>query len=324
MNNISLSMANTPISKMSRIEILHLKNEIMNFSLPFREKLNLPKSVSFGIEIEYEDVDKKLVDDFIRKNMSSWMSTTDKTLVSGGEVVTPTLQDQIKAWQNLRKICEFLRQNKVNTAFNSAVHVHVGSHILHDKEAWRRFLKFYTVYERVFVRFAFGDKINARRSFLEYAAPIALKLLNDREKLEAGEFKSLDFMVNNKKVGLNIRGTRGYEKEGNTLEFRSFNSTDKETIIQNNVMVATNMMLTAAHNLDEDFLDYKLRQLSIQGLSPEQYFTSCGQIATAEALEFADLTFNNDFDKMCFLKQYFKGFENYNLKSGEAILSRGL
>ena len=65
--------------------------------------------------------------------------------------------------------------------------------------------------------------------------------------------------------------------------------------------------MLAARNkkIDEDFLDYKLEK------EPTK-FTDI-----AKALEVADIIFDNDLDKMYFLKQYRKDFSFIEEKKGK-------
>ena len=70
--------------------------------------------------------------------------------------------------------------------------------------------------------------------------------------------------------------------------------------------------------MDEKFLDYKLKN---------EYFTYSGNehlynnICLKNALEFSDLVFDNNLDKIYFLRQYFKDFQdNYGLK--EAVKAK--
>ena len=97
----------------------------------------------------------------------------------------------------------------------------------------------------------------------------------------------------------------------NTLEFRNFNSTTEETIIQNDVNAVCHLLLAAASkNLDEDFLDYKLNQLKNYFSSEKAYLEQCSQILLREMAELVDILFDNNQDKIYFMRQYIKGFES--------------
>ena len=82
-----------------------------------------------------------------------------------------------------------------------------------------------------------------------------------------------------------------------TIEFRCPNGTLNPVIWQNNINTVTKLMLAARNKkIDEDFLDYKLEK------EPDKF------TLLPKALELADIIFDNDLDKMYFLKQYKKDF----------------
>ena len=86
-------------------------------------------------------------------------------------------------------------------------------------------------------------------------------------------------------------------QKDNTIEFRGANSSDKAIIWQNNVNAVTKLMLAASKDLiDEEKLDYRLVE---EPTSSNNFFNS---------LELIDTIFNNNLDKIYFLKQYTKSF----------------
>ena len=86
-------------------------------------------------------------------------------------------------------------------------------------------------------------------------------------------------------------------QKDNTIEFRGDNSSDKAIIWQNNVNAVTKLMLAASKDLiDEEKLDYRLVE---EPTSSNNFFNS---------LELIDTIFNNNLDKIYFLKQYTKSF----------------
>lgn len=310
--------ANNEFTKLKAIDLLGITQELEGLYLEYRDTLNLERKVRFGIELEYEGLDKSKVEEFIGKQKIDWKSEEDITLKSGGEAVSPKLFDQRKTWEDLRKICEFLRFQNADTTHNAGVHIHVGAHLLGDNlDAWRRFAKLYTIYERVLIRFGYGDKVNARRTLFSYAKPVALSFLEHISELD--ERRSLTTsknffrqIYNVKENAINLRSLEFLRAivNFNTLEFRYFNSTTEEAIIQNDVNVACHMLLAAASkDLDEDFLNFKLRQLEKASLNEKAYLEQCSQILLREMAELVDLIFDNNKDKIYFMKQYIRSFE---------------
>lgn len=324
-------VSNEEFAKLKAIDLLNLTQELENIYLEYRDSIGLERNVKFGVELEYEGTTKSSTDDFIKKHNLGWKSTDDETLKSGGEIVSPRLIDERKTWENLRILCENLRERQADTCHNAGLHVHVGAHILGENiDAWRKFAKLYTIYERVLIRFGFGDKINARSTLFGYAKPIGLFFLENISSLD--EKKSLynirKFYKNIHNVKENAINLRSLDflravVNMNTLEFRNFNSTTEEIIIQNDINAACHMLLAAASkNLDEDFLDFKLRKMEHDAISEKAYLEQCTQILLREMAELVDLIFTNNLDKVYFMRQYVKSFDNTTCK--ETIMAREL
>lgn len=300
---------NDKLSLLSKSELEELKRQIKGFSLEYRNSLGLDKDVTFGLELEYEYIYKSMVDYYVYSNYSKWVSGRDRSLKSGGEVITDVLIDDEKTWEKLKDICCFLKEKGAGTAEYAGGHVHIGAHILGNEiNNWLRFLKVYTVYESVLFRFGRGDKFRFRKHILTYANPIADELFecinlisNDldncildkylpiRKKGQAINFKNVWFRSNRRVFS-------------NTLEFRFPNATSEEIIWQNNVNAFTKLMLSSqSDRIDEEYLDYKLNNNRVSSVYD---FKLYNEINMDKALELVDLIFDNNLDKIYFLKQY--------------------
>jgi len=311
---------NDMFSEYRGLDLQDLIVQIENMFLTYRKSLNLEKNVTFGIEIEYENVFRNVVAKFIAQNYDSWTSHSDASLNSGGEITSPILTDIPKTWNELKGICCFLKEKNADTLHNAGGHVHVGAHVLGlNINSWKSFLKTYMVYENVLFRFLYGDKISARSKIEHYAPPIAgdlliyikelekLKnILNVREFFEKyARYKAVNFQ--------NLKYSEIYRKDiKNTLEFRATNATTEEVIWQNNINAITKLLNKAAKNLiDMDYINYKINNFN-QNYGLVYY----NEINLMAALEFVDLIFDNNLDKAYFLRQYFKGFEdNFGYKN---------
>ena len=321
-NNIFLNpKSNFQFSKLRGLDLQELLVQIDNLYLTYRDTLNLPTSLTFGVEIEYEKCDRHDTTLFVDSNLPKWISKDDGSLSSGGEIASPILNDQEKTWKELKTICEFLKQKQADTLHRAGGHIHIGISILGSKyENWRRFLKIYAVYESIIYRFVYGDKISARRGMLEYARPTADLLINKIDVIDRLEkVRELEELFNTcpRRQALNFKNADFYRPDaielGNTLEFRSPNGTCEEVIWQNNINALTKTVFSATlAKIDEDFLNYKLKNNPIlYKQTPYMY----NEVCLKNALEFVDIVFDNNLDKVYFLKQYLKGFEdNYGLK----------
>lgn len=315
------STKNDFFSSLRGIDLQELLVETENYLLEYRDKLNLPDYVTFGTEIEYEGLFKVFVTEFIENNLTNWVSAVDYSLMNGGEIQSPIMRDEIKYWQDLKKVCNYLSKKKVDTAHNAGGHIHIGAHVLgEDVSAWIKFLKLYTAYENVLFRFAYGDKINNRRKMCKYAIPTA-DILYDRMDTLNNPKLLLDIIfelpIDKKNLALNFYNVDSSslkrEQQRNTIEFRSPNATTNEVIWQNNINTFTKMLVSAKNKtIDEDFLNYKLNNEYLSYRENEYMYS---EVNLKNTLEFVDLTFDNNLDKVYFLRQYLKDFQvNYGAK----------
>ena len=317
MNNYISDLKNNYFSYLRGSDLQEVLVDVENYFLTYRDTLNLPQELTFGVELEYEKLFKILTDEFLDVNfLYSWKSINDGSLTLGGEVVSPILNDDISTWDQLQKICQFLAKYNADTFHNAGGHIHIGANILgEDIESWKMFLKLYTIYEHVLFRFAYGDKLNARKGIKNYAFPskenlnMALLFLDD-----AIDLSDIYYAIPNhsRYQALNLSNVHfimfeTQKKFINTIEFRFPNASSSEIVWQNNINAFAKMLLTAKNKLiDEEFLDYKIKT------SKDEYI-NYDFIDLKGALEFVDLVFDNNLDKIYFLRQYFKNYqENYD------------
>lgn len=317
MNDFISDLKNDYFSYLRGSNLQEVLAEIETYFLTYRNTLNLPQELTFGVELEYEKIFKIVTDEFLEANfLYNWKSINDESLILGGEVVSPILKDDITSWKQLQKICQFLTKYNADTFHNAGGHIHIGANILgEDIESWKMFLKLYAVYEHVLFRFAYGDKLNARKEIKNYAFPskhnlnMALLFLDDAIDLNdiyyAIPNHSRYQALNLCNIPFKILETQ--KKFINTIEFRFPNASSSEVIWQNNINAFAKMLLTAKNKLiDEEFLDYKIEE------SKDKYI-NYDFIDLKGALEFVDLVFDNNLDKTYFLRQYFKNYqENYS------------
>lgn len=296
-------MSSDKLSELNKKSLDEYFDYLNKQQLYYRDSLSLQEFVTFGIEIEYEKFKREKVDNYTIRTLKKWHSKDDSTLKEGGEVTSPILTDSLTAWKELRKICNYLRKNKVYTKGNAGGHIHVGSHIMNaDLEAWRCFLKTYMIYENELVYFLNGEDKLARKSASKYAKLVSETYYRRLDDInEARDLSELYYaIILSKKNALSFFYTKlksTHRDVYNTVEFRSPNSSVNELIWQNNINTVTKLMLAARNKkIDEDFLDYKLEK------EPDKF------TLLPKALELADIIFDNDLDKMYFLKQYKKDF----------------
>ena len=320
MENITMldMQSNDMLSELNKSELEELRKEIKNASLPYRNKLGLSFTDTIGVEIEYENLSRDTVDRYIIHNHRGYISDSDETVETGGEVDSPILVDKKEDWDELQEICFFLAENGAVTSQNAGGHIHIGSHVLENNLIyWRQFIKTYMLYEKDLLEFFKGEYSEMRLLVGRYAEPIVKFLYQDLEKLNyILSFSDMydEIFLQDRNVAVNFKNIkRGVYKPypGSTLEFRSPNGTSKEIIWQNNINTAAKLLKAPGKELiDEDYLDYRLRE----GLPTKP--------SLANALELVDAIFDNNLDKIYFLKQYNKDFNFSEEKSRGLVKSK--
>ena len=138
-------------------ELKSLRNKLIVYG----DTLNLPEYVTFGLEVEIENIELskigKIVEDLKTTDSSfdgykshldtSIMSIYKRTLING-EISTSILRDKKEDWENFSKILNKLIENNAIITNQCSSHVNIGAHILGDNELyWKNFLLLWKLYE---------------------------------------------------------------------------------------------------------------------------------------------------------------------------------
>lgn len=312
-NTLYKSKENDMFSELRGLDLLTLLSQIETTNLTYRDTLGVPSFVTLGYEIEYEGIKRSIVDKFISEaGLYSWDSGSDQT-VKGGELRSPILGDNKEDWLELRRICKFLQLVKATTNGKSVGgHFHIGTQTIGEEaDAWRDFLKLYAIYENVLFRFYYGDKINGREGIKQYAPPMARSVFSYWESMKEFETAKeiVEYFAGSRYRAINFNNVQSFEDASNmnTIEFRCPNGTIDEIILQNNANAALKMLLSAKEGkIDRDFLEFKYKRDRQRKVDNPQFYNI---VCLKDALEFVDLVFDNNLDKIYFLRQYLKDFK---------------
>ncbi len=305
---------NDQFMNMSGIELQELLYYIENYYLEYRNRLGFDDNVTFGLEIEVANshnkyIQKHLKDDKIKPE---WVITSDGSLHSGIEINSPILKDTCANWVNLNRVCSIIKNHCVIDE-TCGGHIHVGTQVLGpQKQSWLNFLKLWSVYENIIYRFVYGDYLTARSNMSKYAPPMATyfwKSYENIKKMEKFRIRTAqDYLGYHKRQAVNFLNVKDFNdfSSGNTIEFRCPNGTIEPVIWQNNVNLFINMLLYCkSSNFDNDIIDRR------RAINQDKYLglNWYNEIYLEQALEFCDMIFKNNFDKVYFLRQYLKSFE---------------
>ena len=314
-------MGNIILSKLSDKSKNNYINELHSFYIPYRDKLYISKNFTFGLEIEFKIKNYNLLNcpvyfseyDYINNFMDSigynfsWDVTPE--IYDHLEIISPVLFDNLKDWKTLEDILDFLISKGAYYSGICGAHVHVGKQALNNSvQSLYNFLKLLSVYEEVIIKFTNGSNYIERKN-LNTSAKRPSKVINSfLEKLDCNMNTVFPKELYNKTFALNL-GADSLNKflmpvcdilendVSNTIELRYANGTLNKIIWQNIV----NFYLKAINSCSLDNFDIELLNYRSKKQENIKY---CDDMA----FELCDLVFSNDFDKHCFLRQYYKDF----------------
>ena len=293
-----------------------------DYYLEFRDKLNINKLITFGFELEFEnlriDMNKLNLKLYNTFNSDIYHVKNDSTLNRGGEVATPVLIDEEKYWSEIFILCDVLR-NYAEIGKNAGGHIHVGTQALgSNRDSWLNFAKLWATYENVIYRFCYGNFLVGRSTIEKFALPLSNNYYTKYKDLKNRDLSVYDIIAKltcDRRRGVNLNNINTYSLDDedirNTIEFRCPNGTLDEVIWQNNLNLFVNLLkYSRSSNFNHDIVDKRHRINSELNLYDN--LNLYNEIYLEEALEFSDLIFNNNLDKIYFLRQYLKSFEISN------------
>lgn len=308
---------NDSLSNLTKNELIEFLELLDQYKLEYRPRLSLSERDTFGLEIECEYISNPIVTyDLAQLNLhDTWKVVRDSSLRIGMEAVSPVLCDGQNTWEDVYKICHFL-DGESHSVEQAAAHVHVGAHILRNEESFMNFLRLWSTYENIVFRFGYGETSNNRSSITKYAKESSVdywKKAYSIERFKLSYNEIIELLKGSRYISVNFnnvsRNTNEF-KNGNTIEFRCANGTLNPIIWQNLVNLYIRM-LHKANDIDPDIIIKRHKMV-------EKYLGDLSiynEIFLDQALEFVDLVFDNNLDKIYFLSQYLKRFKvNYDSK----------
>jgi len=311
---------NDRISLMSKKELYYFKSCLKNYYLSLRERLELSNKITFGVEIEVDKIRKKIYD--LGKNKyylnKDWIFKNEETLLIGREVNSPVLYDNKNTWELLNEILIDLSDCSEITACCGG-HIHFGSQIFaDDKEAYYNLFLLWRAYENIIFRFGYGEFISERDNMKKYSIPFLGSYqydnfnhfffeLHSRMSLSYGKIRESDL--------------KDYKKcrIGKTIEVRSPNGSLNPIIWQNNInFFAKLMMYAKSKSFNRELMEVRILLNESKLKIYNNVFEYFKLIDIESAVELADLIFDNNLDKVYFLRQYIK-----NEEVGMKVLEKG-
>ena len=317
---------NVMLSEISSSDKVYMMMLLKKYYLTLRDRLGILQHLTFGLEIEFENAMIDPIKEYVseRFKSGSWDIVPDGSLSNGSEINSPILNDSTYAWSDLSSICDVVDKNAY-VMDNTSGHIHIGTHILgNNPKYWRNFAILWATYENVIFRFLYGEYVSPRSGICGYASPVSKDFIEKMEKIEDRStmqnanamFRVFDTgeevvkIRRRKSVNFtNISRLQPYiynwPYEMNTVEFRSPNGTFNPVIWQNNVNLIMKMMLYCKSDKFNDELVFRrMKQIECDNIPSS--IGKYSRIYMEQAIELADMIFDNNLDKIYFLRQYVK------------------
>lgn len=277
--------------------------KLRNKFIKYRNNLNLPKDVTFGIEIEYENIVTDTVsvllaeEKYYDSNLKDWKNKSEIDITEyndlyeemNGEVISPILTDNITTWKSLEKILELLENNNGIISNKCGGHVNIGAHVLGNNVSyWKNFFLLWLLYHKEIYKFASGEFTEIRDMLDCFISEIS-----DSLKLEdLINIKNINHFYNflsDKRHCIYIN--KFIDNDiiyGNRIEFRIPNGTLSKEIWQNYINFFSKFVISCKKELDIEEISYKI-------------VNNKGSI-----IDLANYVFDNEEDKEQFLIQSLK------------------
>ena len=344
--------SNDDLSHMKYDDAVEFIRRLREYKLALRDTLGLDENLTFGLEIEFENLifqynelicelseldllpstfysesNLKSLSDYKKKNklwdigmspdkyldidpkeVFNWSVSRDLSLNNGAEITSPILVDKAEHWKDLKTVCDLASKfGEIST--HSAGHVHVGTQVLGaEKKPWLNFLRLWSAYENVIYRFGYNEYLTKHKN-ISYCKPISKMIFNAYAFFGGNFDRMLNYLSDSRSYAVNFQNVTlsdGKVIPFSTLEFRNPNGTLDPVIWQNNVNFFIKLLrYCKSDRFNEDNVNYRLKQRNKYSNDFESY----NHIFTEQAIELADMIFNNNLDKIYFLRQYIKDFD---------------
>ena len=307
---------NTELTILSSNELNKIIDLLDKYHLELRKSIGNYSNDTAGFEFEFEDADEnKIINDMIKNNykVQGYKIYEDDSIPDGYEICTPILNVSNINWNRIKDLCYIIKRNGY-IGNNCGGHIHIGAQILENKKnSVTNFATLIIAYENVLARFFYGNFINERLAMHTYAPPVANDWYDEYLHFESFFYSkySCNDIINilsgyhkkNQFINLSYANYLGVNEINNTFEYRAPNGTLDPIIWQNNLNLIIKLMKYCNKtDFNLEIVENRIKK-NILFFGDYKYYRS---VHLEAAIEFCDLIFDNNLDKIYFLRQYLK------------------
>ena len=293
----------------------------------YQNAIKLQREVKFGVEIEFSDALKDDVIETVNKYINKiekdksskyliWNVTDELTVqkridgkIYGGELVSPIFENDYQSWEKLKKIERCFKLENFSFNDNCGFHVHFDTFSFRNignMKFRRNLLKMWMLFEDIIYRTAYGYTNIERKNILKHALPTNYYIYKNINCFNDDNifYDFLKRYAKERNYGLNLSNLHLegiYIGEKHTYEIRCANALENLFLMQNTIKFYLNFFnYCDSRNFDEEYVNYLLKSFE------PMFINRFREEKFDKALSLANLIYEDEIDKMLFMKQYLK------------------
>ena len=261
-----------------------------------RKTINIPDNVDFGLEIELEGLEYERTMRRVKFIDNRFACKGDKSLDDFGvEIATPVMHNQKDDIFTLKKLSRSLVKSQPRFD-NCSLQLNFNDNLSMEEKV--ELFKVYCYFEGIIYLFSKGTDQKLRTSINMYAKPIYSEFIIEHFKYEEYPDLMLEKFCNMKMYGLNLKTKK------NLIEFRTPNGTASYELWFNYINTFYHLLnAVKSKKYDKELVNRYINDFKDIRRDGHPLVRLDYEIDMEKCLQFTNLIFDDELDKLYFLKQ---------------------
>ena len=244
--------------------------DIIDFKTEYQNNLGMEKNLKFGLEIEMEDIKRKNLVNQIDDSVWNLHGDSSLKMFKNAEVSSKPFYDKKWSYDQIKKICNKLKELNVNVDRNASLQIHYDIEILNDSvDNLICFYKLWSIYENIIYHYSYGETTRIRNTIYKYSNMVTnlfykannKGIIENKYDILFEEGKIVKDLLNYSKIvgslklyGFSFRYNQIFSIQSlKTIEIRTMNATLDPLLIQNYLKFFY-MLLNSCNRVDKDYI----------------------------------------------------------------------